>query len=254
MTKIELFGTPYDFPSSWEELTPVQLERVCGFLLQPWSPALQYLLIRLLLPIHPRRWTKLTDSEILALLPITDFLQTPILPKEFKVFRLGLRGYWLPNRLKIRTVDWTQSEPLIQQFAKTGEQKYLDHLLVTVCRPLKWWIVFFPWFKNFALNWDGDPREKYHSALTEIRAKKVSKIPMHKKLSVFWWMVQLRWEVYKIHKPVFSGSGKGDKGDWVECVMDLAERGLFGDLQSTFQTNFHLVLKYLHKEKKRQKQ
>jgi hypothetical protein len=112
------------------------------------------------------------------------------------------------------------------------------------------WIVLFPWFKTFALNWDGDPREKYHSDIAGIRAGKVSKVPMHKKLLVVWWLVQLRWDIYKNYKPVFEGSGTGEKGDWLECIMHLAEKNLFGDLQSTMQTNLHLVLKYLHKEKK----
>lgn len=250
MTKIELFGKAYDFPSTWEELSDAQVERICGFLLQPWSPALQYLLIRLLLPIKPSAWTKLTDDEILALLPITDFLQNPVLPKEFKLFSIGLRGFWLPSKLKIRAVDWIATEPHLKRFAKHGDLKSLDLLVASICRPLKWWIMLFPWFKTFAINWDGDPREKYHSDIASIRAGKLSKVPMHKKLLVVWWLVQLRWDIFKTYKSVFEGSGTGEKGDWIETIMHLAEKNLFGDLQSTMQTNLHLILKYLHKEKK----
>lgn len=247
MTEIEIHGQTYAFPSSWEELTPDQLTRVCGFLLQPWTPALQYVLIRLLLPITPSVFTRLQDFEILALLPLVEFMQKPILPKEFRLFRIGFRGFWLPAKMKIRAVDWVQSEPLLKQWAKTGEEKYLNLLVATLCRPRKIWIVFFGWFRWLNLNWDGDPREKFHSEIAIYRSNKLSHVPQHKKLLVVWWLVQLRWEVYKTNKSIFGG-GSGD-GDWIECIMELAEKGLFGDLQATFQTNFHLVLKFLSKEK-----
>jgi hypothetical protein len=253
MITIELCGKIFPFPEKWEELTPDQLTRVCGFLLEPWTPSLQYTLIRLLTPdVEPELWTRLTDEELGFLLPITDFLQKPILPGEMRLFRIGGRGFWLPSRLKVRAVDWVVSEPLLKAFSKNGSQEYLDALVATVCRPRKLWISFFGLFKVFALNWDGDPREKYHSEISTIRAKRLGKVPIHIKLMVVWWLVQLRWQIFKDYKSVFSG-GSGD-GDWTECIMDLSEKQLFGDFQETMQTNLHLILKYLHKEKKRYKQ
>jgi hypothetical protein len=249
VVRLEINGSQYLFPQSWEELTPEQFKRVCGFLLQSWTPALQYTLFRLLLPIEPKVFAQMADWQILNLLPLVDFLQKPIIPKPVRVFRIGFRGFWLPDRMKLRAVDYTVSEPLLKQFVKTGKEEYLDMLVASLCRPRKLWIVFFGWFRVFNLNWDGDPREKFHSEISNIRKAKISKVPLHLKMMVVYWLIQIRWDIFKTYKPVFSG-GEGD-GDWNAAMMELAERSLFGNLQETYQSNFYLILKFLKKEKEK---
>jgi hypothetical protein len=252
MVKIEIDEKLILFPENWDELTEEDFRRVCHVLLNPWSAALQYTIIRLLTPtVHPSTWVNLSDDNLIALLPLTEFLKTPVKLKSMKLFSIGLRGFYLPNRDNLLTADWAFSEKLIKAFLTTGKEEYLNQLVAFVCRPEKLWIQFFPFLKSLNLNWNGDYREKFHSSLAMERAKKISKIPMHKKLMVVWWIIQIRWEVQRQNQGLFNGSGKS-AGDWIEAAMEISEKGLFGNFEQTMQTPFNLVLKYLNHQKNKQ--
>jgi len=69
VVKIEIGKTKILFPEKWEELTPEDFSRVGHVLLNQWTPALQYMIIRLLTPkVHPSVWVNLDDDELLALM------------------------------------------------------------------------------------------------------------------------------------------------------------------------------------------
>jgi hypothetical protein len=254
MVKIEIGSRKIDFPSCWEELTEEDFSRVGHVLLNPWSPQLQYTLIRLLTAkVEPSIWVNLDDDDLLALLPLTDFFQEPVQLKSMKLFRIGIRNYYLPDRSNLLTADWCFSEQLLKAFLKTGEEKYLNQLVASVCRPKKLWIQFFPWLKKINLKWNGDLREKFHSGIMMERIEKIAQVPMYKRLMVVWWVVQIRWEVQKQNKALFTGSGEGGSGDWIEAAMDISEKQIFGNFDSTMQTPFSLILKYLNHINKKSK-
>lgn len=247
MVRLEIGKLKIDFPEKWEELTPEDFSRVGHILLNEWNPALQYMIIRMLTPsVHPSVWVNLTDDELLALLPLTNFMKEPVKLKSMRLFRIGFRSYYLPDRGNILLADWAFSEQLVKAFVTTGNELFLNQLVATICRPKKWWIQLVPFWKKFNLKWNGDIREKFHSAIAEDRTPKIAKVPLHKRLMVVWWVVQLRWEVQRTNQILFSGSGKGGGGDWVEAAMEISERGLFGNFEQTMQTPFSMVVKYLN--------
>jgi hypothetical protein len=249
MNRIQIGKQLIALPSSWQEMTEQHLQRVAHVLTLPWDAKLQYTLIRLLTPdVKPETWVKLSDEQILFILPLTDFMREPVKLKSTRLFRMGFRWFWLPNREEAKLVDWAFAENLLKAFTATGEEKYLNLLVAAICRPKKWWILFFPFLKSFNLKWNGDPREKFHSAIMHLRAEKMNAVPMHKRLMVFWWVVQLRWEVYRENRGLFSGSGKSS-GDWIDAGMEIAKTGIFGGFEDTMQTNLNTILKYLNHEK-----
>lgn len=253
MILIEIGKKQIQIPGAWDELTDEQIQRIGWALLQPWGPKTQYMLLRLLTPeVEPSVWVNLSDAELVELLRFTEFLQKPIALKSMPLFRMGLRKYHLPDARNLRTADFAFSEQLVKRFLQTGDEKALNQLVAAICRPVKWWIFFFPFLKEFNLKWNGDPREKFHSAIMQGRAEKIGrKIPMHKRLTVVWWVVQIRWEIMRSNGALFNGSGKAG-GDWFEAAMDIAERNIFGNFETTMQTNFNLVLKYLNHQKNKQ--
>ena len=254
MNRIEIGNLKIDFPSTWEELTEKDFQRLGHVLLNKWNPQLQYTIIRLLTPdVNPEVWVNLTDDELLALLPLTEFLKKPVELRSMSLFRIGLRNYYLPDRSNLLTADWCFSEQLMKAFIQTGEEKYLNQLVAAICRPKKWWIQLFPFWRQLNLNWNGDIREKFHSGIMQTRVQEIAKIPMYKRLMVVWWVVQIRWEVQRQNAALFMGDGKSEGGDWIECAMDISEKQLFGNFEKTMQTPFNLVLKYLNHVNRKQK-
>ncbi len=240
MVRLEIGKLKIDFPEKWEELTPEDFSRVGHILLNEWNPALQYMIIRMLTPsVHPSVWVNLTDDELLALLPLTNFMKEPVKLKSMRLFRIGFRSYYLPDRSNILLADWAFSEQLVKAFVTTGNELFLNQLVATICRPKKWWIQLIPIWKKFNLKWNGDIREKFHSAIAEDRTPKIARV---------------RWEVQRTNQILFSGSGKGGGGDWVEAAMEISERGLFGNFEQTMQTPFSMVVKYLNLQNNKAKQ
>jgi hypothetical protein len=240
LVRLEIGKLKIDFPEKWEELTPEDFSRVGHILLNEWNPALQYMIIRMLTPsVHPSVWVNLTDDELLALLPLTNFMKEPVKLKSMRLFRIGFRSYYLPDRSNILLADWAFSEQLVKAFVTTGNELFLNQLVATICRPKKWWIQLIPIWKKFNLKWNGDIREKFHSAIAEDRTPKIARV---------------RWEVQRTNQILFSGSGKGGGGDWVEAAMEISERGLFGNFEQTMQTPFSMVVKYLNLQNNKAKQ
>ena len=253
MHRIEIDTKLVEIPSSWQEMTPHDTMRVAHVLTTPWSPQLAYTIIRLLTPtVNPAIWCSLSDDQIVALLPLVEFLRKPISVKAMPLFRYGFRRYWLPDKFNILTAEYAIGEKYLQQFCHTGKEEDLNELVACMCRPTKWWLVFFPFLKYFNLQWNGDVREKYHSQIQEFRVKWLSKIPLHKRLMVVWWLVQIRWEVQKQNAELHKRSEKsGPPGDYIDAAMAMAEKAVFGNFEATMQTPLSLTLRYLNLQRKK---
>lgn len=234
-------------------MTPRDTMRVAHVLSSPWSPQLAYTIFRLLTPtVNPAVYCHLSDDQILALLPLVDFLKKPISVKAMPLFRHGFRRYWLPDKFNILTAEYAIGEKYLVQFCKSGKEQDLNELVACICRPTKWWLVLFPFLKYFNLKWNGDMREKYHSQIQDFRVKWLSKIPLHKRLMVVWWLVQIRWEVQKQNSELHKRSeNSGPPGDYIDAAMAMAEKQVFGNFEDTMQTPLSLTLRYLNLQRKK---
>ena len=253
MHTIEIDNLKVQIPSSWQEMTPHDTMRVAHVLTMPWSPSLAYTIIRLLTPtVNPNLYCKLDDDQIFTLLPLVEFLKKPMSVKAMPLFRHGFRRYWLPDKHNILTAEYAIGEKYLQQFCKSGKEEDLNALVACLCRPTKWWIVFFPFVKYFNLQWNGDLRERYHSQIQEHREKWLSKIPLHKRLLVVWWLVQIRWEVQQQSKELYKRTeNSGLPGDFIDAAMAMSEKAVFGNFEETMQTPLSLTLRYLDLQRKK---
>lgn len=244
------------FPETWEELSEEQLLRIVPFLAKDEpTPEDKYLAFRILTPsVKPEVWVSLDDDQLLALLPFTDFLFRPIPLRTTRIFRMGLRWYYLPAPEDLKLADYVvAADQIFRLYASNPTEQVLNLLVASICRPRKWWVVLFPWLLQLNTAWNGDLREKYHSGIAERRAKKLGRIPIYKRLAVVTWVLELRRQTYRSNKALHVSNSPKKKGqasgDWVDVAMSVASEGLFGNFEATMQQPLSTILRYLHHRK-----
>jgi hypothetical protein len=266
MRPIELDGTKYMLPESWNEVTPKQLPKLIKLVyLIPESGSMHLSLIQTALNIKPRVWKRLHRKHFSAglsdgvrrqnavvLMQLVDWLswmwRKPVDQQPFAEIKAGGHALLLPEA-EFLTVSYGELTDLyihLQAFIEQtvpGDER-LNYLVATACRPRR------PRGYTTDTSWNGDHREDYNEFVARERVKPVAKVDYQQRMMVLLYVashiksLMARYTLFKTD----AGAGEAEAyagQNFIKNQHLLAERGIFGNLKQTQQANAHEVLLFL---------
>lgn len=248
MLRIEIDNKAYQVPGKLSEYPKKVFLKVLPFLFEENQVAMRSGLAVAILPKGIRsRFDEMSDEQIAGLFEsLTRFVDTPEKECPLKNFRIWVTRYHLPRYERLSTIEAAKAQEFLQTWQRTKEAKYLDLVIATLCRPKRFWLVWFPFLKRFFPEWDGDIREKYNAEIVAGRVKRFSKLPMVLKMAVLWHFSQMMIVAKKQFPSVFKVAPESKPGPLIDMVFHLSGSEL-GDYRSVSHTPLLTVLYLIHK-------
>lgn len=201
------------------------LAEVIGF--KPWHLHQHYLL------------RQATPEQITDIVTHIEKLFAKIDLTEFKIrkFRARLKTYHAPaDYLKNVTIlEFSKADHAFNQYIKTKEMHYLDHLVAVLYRPAR----------NKSER-AGDIRVPFMAETLEADTKKIRRVPSKIKHAILLSFWGCRNHLVERFPGVFYSEPKqqDQQYGWAGLLLELSG-GKFGDLDKTCDANLYTVLMYL---------
>ncbi|WBA42986.1 hypothetical protein [Hymenobacter canadensis] len=250
MIPLQIWGTKYSVPASWNELTRAQLLGVMGILYgspecPPLPPRLRLLAVLSGVPVA--QLLALPAVQCVQLYAATDFvfdeqqrLTEQLLPE---LQALGSRVRWVGPRSSFRNLlfgEFIFADTYFRAWSTHRSAQALDWFLATLYRPL------VPGLGPSDVRWQGDRREPFNEHRTEYLAQTLTRIPDAQKLAIATWYRGCRGqleqefpEVFEVHE-ADAGSAQ-QAGDWGRVLRKLSG-GAFGTLEQTSRQHARTIL------------
>ena len=251
MNQIEIDGKTYSTPSGWNELTRKQVLFVSR-LFQGQLTMVDFKLRALLsfLQVGPKVLNRIHPEDAYILCETLDFLfsEVSLTRNLLPVIRTGRRKYLGPSDAMMNCTfgEFTMANSLLDAFAKTKEQKYLDEMVAVLYRPRKW---FWSIRKSFTDN--QDPRQRFASRSLKSRCKKMTTVDYSIKYSVFLFFSGVLNSLPALYPYVYEQKGDAGSADngWASLIISLAD-GKTDDksLETVMNSNLYNVLIGLNKK------
>lgn len=274
MRKIELDGVTYHVPSGWEEVDPNRVPHLIELVyLTPESGKMIHALIVTALNIPPKKWKqlhkkhfsrKLSDgvrtANAAVLVEIMGYLNwmytQPMEVQPFEFIQIGDDKCVLPEPglITVGYGEFTDSYMHLEAFTRQlvpGDER-LNYLVGTVCRPVR----TAPGYMNDP-GWNGDHRVPYNEFGVRARLKDIEAMTYADRLAVLLWITGQIKKVLGGYS-LFDSSGSTDKNGGARAITEeypgqgfvknahlMAEKGIFGTLKQTQESNLHEVLQFL---------
>jgi len=254
MLDFTIDGNPCQMPTEWSELTERQVYLLLPFLYADKnSPRVRMAVFRLLYPVKRKSLLVISAEDLFRLQERCLWVwEKPVRTLIYK-FEFAGENYYLPELEfdNLVLVEYAMADMFFKAFGRTKPDPLaLDKLAATLCRPK---------FKNVEENdpeWNGDIREKYNSKLADQRTALFKDLPLSIKMLVLQQFITGRKILHTRYKEVFQDPDKpksipkhaGPDWGWFGLIDDLAQDGIFGDMEKTAFTNLHTVL--FHQRKK----
>ncbi|MDJ1468156.1 hypothetical protein [Xanthocytophaga flava] len=254
MIELKIFQKPYKIPSNWKECSIEQIRRILPTVLgeNPLPAQRMYVLQELISPaLSKKKLRKLTDFERFELLELVRWCwNTPMDACPIEYFSFEGKDYYLPLKdfSHMSAIEFAMGHLHMQIFLR-GKYTHLDKLVSTICRPLD------PGKNIMSPDFDGERREKYSTPAADVRAARFEKLDITYKIMVLQYFINLEKYIFKQYDVFDKSSTKEEqpKGDsavlWVKMLFDIAETGVFGDIDKVYHTDIHTILFYLQKKK-----
>lgn len=239
----------WKFASSWLELSPKQCAKVLSILLvRKVDDFTRLFLLESILPEGFKKYfKKLTDDQVTDMLSVTDFLLKDPVKIPFQRFRVGWIWFYMPLLSNLIAIETALADNYLQKWVKTGEEKFLNKTVGILCRPAKWWIRLFPFMIRYNTRWNGDKRQRFNGDISEMNLNKISKVKIEYRLAVIWNYIQMKKQVTGAFQDLFQGSG--ESGSFIDCIYQVAAKGVFGDFEKTGHTSFTTLMGFLKSNK-----
>lgn len=253
MHVIQVGKKKIEVADSWEKVKPSAMLKLVPlvFCYEP-SWALKVECLKILLPLEKSIWQKLTPEQVYDMLKVVQWLwEKPMKVSPLTSFKYHGVEYLLPEPrfANCSAIEFAQADYYFRQFCKpTPDMKALNKLIGTLCRPAD------TRADQSDPEWKGDPREKYNSKHCDTRALAFEHLPLAIKVLVLQYTAASFGEVQRQYKIIFESGGKGKSGAgavpvWLACLLEIAEKGTFGDWEKTCFTPIHTILLYLKAKK-----
>ncbi|MBC6698869.1 hypothetical protein [Hymenobacter sp. BT190] len=249
MNPLQIWGTKYFVPASWNELTRAQLLGVMGVLYGPECPPLpaKLRLLALLSGVPTTQLLALPAVQCVQLYSATDFLfdeqqrLTEQLLPELKAPDSRIR--WVGPRGSFRNLlfgEFIFADTYFRAWSTHRSPQALDWFLATLYRPL------VPGLSPSDARWQGDRRETFNEHRTEYLATLLTRIPDAQKLAITTWYRGCRGqleqefpEVFEVHEA--DAARPQQAGDWGRVLRKLSG-GAFGTLEQTARQHARTIL------------
>jgi len=256
MTRLEIFGKPYQLPENWKECTPEQIQTILPLVMgqEPLPASRIAVLQHLVSPfISKKKISRLSSQERFDLLELVRWCWlTPMDSCPIEHFEFNGKKYYLPLKdfSHMAAVEFGMAHLHLQIFLRSSNSLNLDKLVATICRPLDQG-------KNVMdPNFDGERREKYSTPAADIRAKSFQNLNVATKVMVLQYFLDFQKNIYKSYDifdkaPNSQGQRPGNESAvlWIKMLFDVAEIGVFGDIDKVYHTDIHTILFFLQKKK-----
>jgi len=252
MHVIEIGKRKKEVADSWDKLKPSQMLQLVPLVFcfeKSW--ALKVECLKILLNLEKSIWRKLTPDQVYDMLVVVEWLwTTPMKVSPVTSFQYKGGEYLLPEPrfANCSAIEFAMADFEFRKFCKPKpDLKALNKLIGILCRPADQRI------DQAHPDWNGDPREKYNSKHADARAILFAGLPMAVKVLVLQYTAASFAEIQRQYKDIFEtggkGSGAGSVPAWLACIMEIAEKGVFGDWEKTCFTPIHTILLYLKAKK-----
>lgn len=236
-------------PAHWGELTRPQIWVVADHLLSDKPYLAKYELLKHLMPKVFKYFDEFQISEMGNCL---DFLYTAenFTKDPFQSFK-GLFG---PNDLLAKTTvnEYARADNHFRKFVKTKNIADLNALAACLYRPAK------PNLRALKRDekWNRDCRQAYNPDDVQKNAELIAKLPHKFRCAAFLFFVGCKQKFMAMFKDIFPQNPpkNAKEGNWADTKLDLAEAGIFGDLNATGETYILNALAFLNKKAKEAKE
>lgn len=270
MIEITLNGKNHSLPENWSEVPADKIRPVLELVFAtPESGITYHKLLRLLLNYSEKKWqnmmhqffnTKVAEEKreknaetLQELLHLMSWMwQENMTTKPFEhIYADGRDFYLFEESFKTMsfgemTDAYIHAQAFIQQIEE-GESR-LNKLVATVCRPLR--------FVGRKSNWNGDIREPYNSFIAESNADIFAEVRMEQRVLILVYFLGTLKDFLGYYD-IFDDDGGSPASpeeypgqSYIKNQHLLAEKGIFGNMDSTKAANVHEVFLFLEENKK----
>lgn len=251
-------------PTGWDDLPSDDSRRVClkallqkgtdiagklGVLIE--STPLKVSLLRALPPDQIADLLKLMDGFSITATP------TPLI----SYFNHNGKIHYLPaaHGRNMSAIEFPIADDYYEKYLLHNDEEALLYLVATLARPTH---------KSVDFSRTGDRRIPLESrAQVEDRAPRLKGLPDEIKVAVLMYFAGIKSYVHELYGPWLFDKKEDDKEakdeedeqqtgagmfGWWGLYMDVAESGVFGNLDQVYQSNFHTICMYLVKKKEQQ--
>ncbi|UZR93131.1 hypothetical protein [Chondrinema litorale] len=197
---------------------------------------------RFLLRIDPESLNRLRELSLWV------FEECSFTEKKLDSFSLNSKTFYAPDTCLFNCsfIEFIHADEMAQQYALSGEEKYLDALVATLFRPAK---------SKKQLNADdynGDIRRPYNYYLSQIYAKEITGLDQALKKVVFLFFAGCKKYISEQFPEVFGAGGESDSAElsnsdspYAVAQKLLAKEGTLGDLEKVQDENLYNALSML---------
>lgn len=245
-----VFGrSKYAAPESWAECTPAQRWELTVYHRIPpadRSETIEMMVARIWLGVSPRAWSTWALARY----------QWGQLRQQFRwIFDTEPTGqpapsfthngstYYLPddNFTNTTALEVALANMAYLDFAHPDQPDptALDTLIATLCRPERPDLATF----RESLAWNGDRREPFNEARSELRATALADLPLPLKVSLLDYFERMNTHFLQQFSEMFGGDAQpryGDGRGWIMMLKNAAKTGTFGPFDQVCQQPAHL--------------
>ncbi|WP_151087390.1 hypothetical protein [Hymenobacter baengnokdamensis] len=244
MNQVQFGHVHRQLPTTWNELTRVQLLLAASLLFRARNVvATQMLLLRTLARLPRPLWRALTAFQIASHLRLVRWLTEPsrltrqLLPQLGPWWaRLAGPGDWLAG---VCVWEFANAETHLRTWTSSQAPADLDKLVAVLYRPRRW----FWWLHRFSPSYTGDPRQAFNSKTVAARAARVARVPLVQRQAVLLYYLGCRATLENAYPHLFSGDEANgqDPNPWLTLIGKLPN-DKFGDIEQIGQRPLHTVL------------
>jgi hypothetical protein len=269
MIEITVNGKEHSLPENWEEVSSDKIRRVLELVFAtPESGEAYHEILRHLLGFSENQWqkfihqffnTKLAEDKrernaetLQELLHLISWMWRENMTKRpFEYINVNGREYYLFEE-SFKTMSFGEmtdayihAQAFIQEIE--GESR-LNKLMATVCRSKR--------FVGRKSTWNGDIREPYNTFIAEGNADIFKEVPMEQRILVLvYFLGSLKdflgyYDIFDDDDSSPASPEEYPGQSYIKNQHLLAEKGIFGNMESTKAANIHEVFLFLEENKK----
>jgi len=253
MNLVEIDNIRRSLPSTWNELTREQLLYVSSlFTLKLTLIEFRVKSLFEFLSVKRKTLKRIAPEDAFTLCESLDFLnkEVNLTRNLLPVIKAGLRKYHGPADAMVYCTfgEFTLACSALDEFQKTGEEKYLNELVAILYRPNK---VF--WFIRKYFTDNQDPRGKFMNRAFKKRARKFSRVDHCVKYSIYLFFNGVLNSLPALYPYVYQEKNEAGDHDigWASLIISLAD-GKTDDksLETIMNSNLYNVFIGLNKKAK----
>ncbi|TGE26899.1 hypothetical protein [Hymenobacter metallicola] len=246
MTTLQIWGTSYRVPTTWNELTRPQLLAVVRILYGPEGQLPRPLcLLSVLSGVSLAQLLQLPAVQCVQLYSVTDFVfdeEQWLTQQLLPVLKVGVNKYAGPRSVlgNVLFGEFIFADTYFRAWATGRSAQALHLFLATLYRPV------VPGLSPSDPRWQGDQRQPFNEHRLEYFAAKLQHLPDDQKLAITTWYRGCRAQLEQEFPEVFDvqqqeAGARQDGGDWGRVLRKLSG-GAFGTLEQTARQHVRTLL------------